>query len=71
MTYLQIRNSDGKYNTIIPKGVVSEFNLGTNNNFNTPKVNYSDNKLPIMDMNNINVRNNFTAYKMQQFPPKI
>ena len=71
LTYLQIRNSDGKYNTIIPKGVVSEFNLGTNNNFNAPKVNYSDNKLPIMDINNINVRNNFTAYKMQQFPPKI
>ena len=71
LAYLQFQNSDGKYNTMIPQGKVSNFNLGMNNDFDARKMNYSDNKLPIMGTNDINANNNLTGYKMQPFSSKI
>ena len=71
LAYLQFQNSDGKYNTMIPKGKVSDFNLGMNNDYDARKINYSDNKLPIMGTNDINANNNLTGYKMQPFSSKI
>ena len=71
LAYLQFQNSDGKYNTMIPQGKVSDFNLGMNNDYDARKMNYSDNKLPIMGTNDINANNNLTGYKMQPFSSKI
>ena len=71
LAYLQFQNSDGKYNTMIPKGKVNDFNLGMNNDYDARKINYSDNKLPIMGTNDINANNNLTGYKMQPFSSKI
>ena len=71
LAYLQFQNSDGKYNTMIPKGKVSDFNLGMNNDYDARKINYSGNKLPIMGTNDINANNNLTGYKMQPFSSKI
>ena len=71
LAYLQFQNSDGKYNTMIPQGKVSDFNLGMNNDFDARKMNYSDNKLTIMGTNDINANNNLTGYKMQPFSSKI
>ena len=71
LAYLQFQNSDGKYNTMIPQGKVSDFNLGMNNDYDARKMNYSDNKLHIMGTNDINANNNLTGYKMQPFSSKI
>ena len=71
LAYLQFQNSDGKYNTMIPQGKVRDFNLGMNNDYDARKMNYSDNKLPIMGTNDINANNNLTGYKMQPFSSKI
>ena len=71
LAYLQFQNSDGKYNTMIPKGKVNDFNLGMNNDYDARKINYSGNKLPIMGTNDINANNNLTGYKMQPFSSKI
>ena len=69
LAYLQYQNSDGKYNTMMPKGNVSNFNLGMGEGFDAKKNNYSDNKLPNMNVNNIN-NNYYTGYKMQPFSSK-
>ena len=71
LAYLQFQNSDGKYNTMIPKEKVGDFNLGMNNDYDARKINYSGNKLPIMGTNDINANNNLTGYKMQPFSSKI
>ena len=71
LAYLQFQNSDGKYNTMIPKGKVNDFNLGMNNDYDARKINYSGNKLPIKGTNDINANNNLTGYKMQPFSSKI
>ena len=69
LAYLQYQNSDGKYNTMLPKGIVSDFSFGMDQGFDAKKNNFSDSKLPNMNVNNIN-NNYYTGYKIQPFSSK-
>ena len=69
LAYLQIQNSDGKYNTMISKGIPIDFTFGINNGYDPQKMNFSDSKLHNMNVNNIN-NNYYTGYKIQPFSSK-